>query len=180
MICVKCGVDHSSKWYSPKTNPICGTCYRRDYVVKNKEKVTEYYKQYNAKAESVQRRKNYESSETGKSVRKNIEHRYYKNNPDKMSKKRDTDEQRERLKDHYRRNKPYYNEKSARRSRDLDKASLKNAYKEETLLVYETCPVGFEVDHIVPVKGKNVSGLHVPWNLQHLPKLENRRKSNKY
>lgn len=36
-----------------------------------------------------------------------------------------------------------------------------------------------EVDHIVPIKGRKASGLHVHFNLRVIPIRENRRKSNK-
>lgn len=45
---------------------------------------------------------------------------------------------------------------------------------------YENCPPGMVVDHIIPLRGKLVSGFHVHNNLQYLTPEQNAAKGNKF
>ena len=56
---------------------------------------------------------------------------------------------------------------------------IEEAYK---LAALRTQMLGFpwHVDHIIPLQGRKVSGLHVPTNLQVIPGADNVRKHNAY
>lgn len=59
-----------------------------------------------------------------------------------------------------------------------DAKAINTIYAEAARLTAET-GIRHEVDHVVPLKGANVCGLHVEYNLQVLTRTENARKKNR-
>lgn len=73
---------------------------------------------------------------------------------------------------------------SARRAAELkatppwaDMAAIKEKYIKASALTHET-GVPHEVDHIYPLRGVNICGLHIAENLQVIHRKKNRQKSN--
>jgi hypothetical protein len=60
-----------------------------------------------------------------------------------------------------------------------NKEEIKKIYAQAVLMERET-GIKYEVDHIIPLNGENVSGLHVHQNLQIITKQKNIQKNNKF
>jgi hypothetical protein len=74
-----------------------------------------------------------------------------------------------------------------RKHRDATPPWLTRRQKSEIRQLYQiaitmtqTTGEQYVVDHIVPLRGESVCGLHVPWNLRVITQEENLKKSNKH
>lgn len=61
----------------------------------------------------------------------------------------------------------------------LDKENIKQIFREAKALE-RLVKISYHVDHIIPLVSKFVCGLHVSWNLQLLPKVQNLAKGNSF
>jgi hypothetical protein len=93
---------------------------------------------------------------------------------------------RESRRTHYLKNKEDYFARAAARMSRTKKASVIHDDPNNVSAIYKLAAnmraqgKDVQVDHIIPLNGVNVSGLHVSWNLRIVPSAENRAKGNKF
>jgi 5-methylcytosine-specific restriction endonuclease McrA len=82
----------------------------------------------------------------------------------------------------YRKQKPHvWKKETAQRRRSLGAATPPWADRRALDAIWRAArSAGLHVDHIVPLRGKFVCGLNVPWNLQLLDPKANRQKGNRH
>jgi len=166
--CRECKADITHT-YGPKRGRKCQEChaaYMHDYRIKNATKISEMKKAWaerNAEHKATMDRE-YAAKHPEKRIA--ARRKWAQANPgvDRAAKARNRAERSKRV--------PAW-------LSEEDKWLIAEAY---ALAALRTEVFGFSwhVDHVVPLKGKIVSGLHVPWNLQVIPWADNLRKGAKF
>ena len=164
--------EYLREWRAKNPEKQAAIC--KTYDEKNRDKRSAYAKQY--------RKDNPEKV-------KALLQSWVKANPEKMkgymqkASKAWHERNPEYLKEHYKANKERYVAARARRRAAqesatptwltaIDKAMIQEMYDVSEARYIQT-GIKHHVDHIVPINGKGVAGMHVPWNLQVITAHEN-------
>lgn len=144
-------------------NPGARKEYKVNYYKENKENIAAYQREYLEENKEIVSAKKAEYYKANKEHINTRNKKYRENNPDKIN-----------------------SFTAARRSAKLQSTPIyanmeliEAFYREASRLTKET-GIPHHVDHIIPLKGKLVSGLHVETNLQILTASENCAKNNHF
>lgn len=166
-LCTKCKAEKSEEEFRLRKrglNSSCRSCdakYSRLYRLKNPGKVSAYNKKY--------------FSEINPDYRANMSPEAKEIQKQKaclLKRKESFKERRRATRSKYREKEKAHTTERRKRLRAVY-ASEKQAIK----ALYNNCPENMVVDHILPLFGKTISGLHVLANLQYLTNQENSLKS---
>jgi 5-methylcytosine-specific restriction endonuclease McrA len=157
-----------------KTKGSCVECLKNEWQEGSKKRI-DYFSSYN-------------KSEAGKKSKQ----KYYEKNRDAVIARAQgrTDEEKRRYRKTHKINNPeLYKEfvnARRRRFRTATPKWLTPEHKMEIRLKYRLAielskqtGIRYAVDHVIPLLGETVSGLHVPWNLEVITQDENLKKYNK-
>ena len=157
--------------------------YSLRYKIINREKIATQKKEYRKNPEVIKREKarlkKVYAENTDEIQAKRV--RFYDDNPERK------EARNARARQNYRDNPSYATEKASRRKRGIKQATpawydeqkvieLRKEVKRLNASTHET----YNLDHIVPINGKLVSGLHCHQNMQILTEKENKIKAAKH
>lgn len=182
-----CSLECSKKvkWLREKIKNVDRNQYRKKYYQENKEKIRLREKKYReVNKEKIALRIKLQRIRDAEQYKKRTS-KYRDNNRDQLRKiakeyrERNKELCYQRIKDWEKRNKGKRKAYKAKRRAIQLKAVPKFANLNKIKEIYKNCPKGYEVDHIIPLQGKTVCGLHIETNLQYLSIKANRSKGNK-
>lgn len=166
-VCIEC----KYKWQKENSQ------YYKQYWSKNKDKAKEIWTRHNQKKRPLW--PEYYAKNKSKIIAYQEQYRNDPKNKDKI---------RQRQIVYMQENKSYLNAlKAAYKANKkgatpdwVDHKKIAKRYDECKRLNDKAGYIKYHVDHIVPIRGKKICGLHVPWNLQVITAKENLQKSNKF